>query len=106
MGMDLTRQTWSPKDEATAAEKDAAALYVASVATGPADCRQLLDVLGLLPKRLTVTHGMSGYRQGCKCKRCRRANANRLQRQRAKRASVPATTTADCPIDTTTGDLA
>lgn len=103
MGLDMDQQTWSPYDEATNAQKDAAALYVASVATGPADCRQLLDALGLLPKRLTVVHGLPGYRQGCKCRKCRKANADRNQRQRAKKASVPATTTADCPINTRGG---
>lgn len=85
--------------ENTTVEKERASLFVTSVATSPADCRELLDVLGLLPKLLTVDHGMPGYRKGCRCKQCRKANANRNQKQRAARR---VTTTADVPINTTT----
>lgn len=98
MSLDLNRRTWGVHDEASPQEQQRAARYVAAVATSADDCRQLLDVLGLLPKLLTVKHGMPGYRAGCRCKRCRKANANRTQKQRARHA----TTTADCPINTTT----
>lgn len=97
---DLARRTWGVHDEATPDEKARASRYIASVADGPADCRLLLDVLGLLPALLTVEHGMPGYRKGCRCKRCRKANANRNQRQRA--AAQRTTTVTDCPINTTT----
>lgn len=102
MSADLNRRTWSPKDEATRDEKDKAALYVASIADNRTDCHQLLAALDLLPVRLVTNHGMTGYRAGCKCTKCRKANANRTRRQRAARASAPGTTTADCPINTTT----
>lgn len=92
---DLSRRTWGVNDEATPAEKEKASRYVASVADSPADCRHLLDVLGLLPRLLTVDHGMPGYQAGCRCERCKAANKRRLKRQRA-------TTTADVPINTTT----
>ena len=95
MSSDLSRRTWGVNDEATPAEKTRASRYVASIADSPEDCRFLLDVLGLLPARMTVTHGMPGYRQGCRCERCVAANRRRLQRQHA-------TTTADCPINATT----
>jgi hypothetical protein len=86
MSLDLNRRTWGVHDTATAEEKEAAARYVASVAEDAADCRQLLDLLGLLPKHLTVTeHGMRGYRQGCTCGTCRKANAKRNERQKAAR---------------------
>ncbi|MEU1273057.1 hypothetical protein [Streptomyces sp. NPDC005799] len=102
MGLELNSQTWAADVEATPAEKQTASLYVAAKATGPADCRHLLDVLGLLPKLLRITdHGMAGYRKGCKCKQCRKANRDRNQRQRAKKTSVPASTVVDCPINTT-----
>jgi hypothetical protein len=74
------------KDEATEDEQQRAALYVASVAVDKADCTHLLAVLGLLPKRLTVGHGMAGYRAGCRCKRCRKANTERNRRQRAEQS--------------------
>lgn len=93
MGLDLSRQTWGPHDHATVDEKEAASRYVASVAEDADDCRQLLDLLGLLPKRLTVEHGMPGYRAGCTCKRCRKANENRIRGQRAAAAGLPADTT-------------
>jgi hypothetical protein len=54
-------------------EKQRAALYVAAQADSADDARELLDALGLLPAR-----------------------------PRTRRAAVPATTTADCPINTTT----
>jgi hypothetical protein len=99
VSLDLDRQTWGVHDTATTDEKTAASRYVASMAVDAADCRLLLDVLGLLPKRLTVTeHGMRGYRQGCTCPVCRKANQARSQQRRA-------TTVVDAPINTTTGDL-
>lgn len=57
----------------TADEKQRAALYVASRARGRDDARALLDALGLLP--------------AC---------------PKVRRASLPVTTTADVPINTTT----
>jgi hypothetical protein len=92
---DLSRRTWGINEQATPEEQRRATRYVASVADSPADCRRLLDALGLLPARMTATHGLPGYRAGCRCDRCVAANRRRLQRQRA-------TTTADCPINTTT----
>ncbi|MFJ8785008.1 hypothetical protein [Streptomyces sp. NPDC102476] len=83
MTLDLNSRTWGPQDEATPAEKTAATRYVASIATSPADCRHLLDVLGLLPRRRITEHGMTGYRQGCRCALCKRANTARNRRQRA-----------------------
>lgn len=102
MSLELNSRTWGPHDEATPAEKTAATRYVASVATSAADCRHLLDVLGLLPKQRITEHGMTGYRQGCRCVACKRANTARNQRQRA---AHKATTTADCPINTTTREV-
>jgi hypothetical protein len=97
MSLDLNRQTWGVHDSATADEKEKATRYVASVADDADDCRQLLDLLGLLPKRLTVVeHGMPGYRAGCKCPVCMEANRIRNQEQRR-------TTVVDAPINTTRG---
>ncbi|MBC2903195.1 hypothetical protein [Streptomyces cupreus] len=104
MSLDLNRQTWGIHDHATPDEKQRATLYVASQARDAADCRQLLDVLGLLPKHVVAEHGMRGYRQGCRCPLCRKANTERTYRQKTKRTGEPATTTADCPINTK-GDL-
>ncbi len=141
-------------------EKKRAALYTASQARDVDDARELLDALGLLPAepkrgpgrpRGEYDHGHpTRYAQGCRCTKCRAANAERCRGQqerrvadpeaadraghgnastyqnygcrcrpctdansaksaaykaarRPKRASVPATTTADCPINTTTG---
>jgi hypothetical protein len=98
---DLERRTWQPKDIATRDECHRASLYVASIAAGKDDALQLLGALGLLPARLTVTdHGMSGYRVGCRCPVCRKANRTRNAAQRSRIA----TTTADAPINTTTGE--
>lgn len=82
MSSDLSRQTWSPLHQATPDEQTKAARYVASVAVDADDCRELLEALGLV--RRVREHGMRGYRQGCLCKTCRKANAARNQRQRAK----------------------
>lgn len=90
MSLDLNRQTWGVHDSAAPEEKEAAALYVASVAEDAADCRQLLDLLGLLPKRMTAAHGLPGYRAGCRCPVC--VGANRAR----NRGHAPSTT------DTTT----
>jgi hypothetical protein len=95
MDRDLGRLTCSTTDEASPDEKRAAALYVASVAHDKDDATHLLAVLGLLPKRLTVEHGLPGYKAGCRCKTCRKANSNRINRQRRA-------TSTDCPINTTT----
>jgi hypothetical protein len=94
MSLDLNRQTWGVHDSAAPEEKEAAARYVASVAEDAADCRELLDALGLLPKHLTVVeHGMPGYRAGCKCPVCMEANRIRNQEQRAVAAAPTNTTT-------------
>jgi hypothetical protein len=86
-------------------EEDRARRTIAARAIDAADCALLLEVVGLLPgheSRLTrITHGMPGYRLGCRCKRCRKANANRNVQQRARQRE---TTTADAPINTTTGE--
>lgn len=99
MSSDLSRRTWGPHDHATADEQIKASRYVASIAHDKTDCSHLLDVLGLLPALAVVEHGMPGYRAGCRCQTCRRANANRNRRQRA---AIPGTTTADAPINTRT----
>ncbi|MCX5522255.1 hypothetical protein OG342_05150 [Streptomyces bobili] len=106
MGLDLNRQTWSPHDNASVNEKKQASLYVASVAADTEDATLLLAMLGLLPRHHPAImradeHGMRGYRLGCRCRQCRKAKAKQDNR---RRASVPATTTADCPINTRTGD--
>ncbi|MEV4227303.1 hypothetical protein AB0J81_09365 [Streptomyces bobili] len=106
MGLDLNRQTWSPHDNASVDEKRSASLYVASVAADTEDATQLLAMLGLLPRHHPAImradeHGMRGYRLGCRCRECRKAKAKQDNRRRTR---VPATTTADCPINTTTGD--
>jgi hypothetical protein len=90
VSLDLNRQTWGIHDHATPDEQKRAARFVASQARDAADCRQLLDLLGLLPKRLIVEHGMRGYRAGCRCPGCRKANQERLHRQRSKTASPTA----------------
>ena len=106
MGLDLNRQTWSPHDQATVDEKKQASLYVASVAADTEDATRLLAMLGLLPRHHPAImradeHGMRGYRFGCRCRDCRKAKAKQDNR---RRAGVPATPTADCPINTVTGD--
>ena len=67
----------------SAEERRRASLYAVLQGGNVAERRELLDALGLLPARLRAEHGMPGYRAGCKCKTCRRANANRNRRQRA-----------------------
>lgn len=88
MAEDLTRGTWGPLSLATPAECRKAALYVTATARDKADATQLLAVLGLLPATHQAMirpqdHGLIGYRLGCRCKACRKANTTRLQRQRA-----------------------
>lgn len=155
MGAELTRDQLA--GISTRREQQAAARYIASRATDSADCRELLDALGLLAAatqrgpgrpRGEYPHGHPGrYAQGCRCNDCTAANTERCRNQQqrrvadptaadraghgnastyqnygcrcrpcteansaksaaykqAKRASVPATTTADCPINTKTG---
>lgn len=84
MSSDLSRKTWTTLDQATPDEQTKARRYVASVAVDAEDCRQLLEVLGLCGRRIRE-HGMPGYRQGCRCKTCRRANAARNRSQRARK---------------------
>lgn len=79
-----------------------AALAVAAHATGPDDCRILLDMLGLLaqppmpkrkPGRPRIDHGHGDYRtygKGCRCADCREAHRVRCAKQRAARAKNPA----------------
>ena len=43
----------------------------------------LLKAIGFLATPRPVVHGMPGYRKGCRCKSCRKANAARCRRQRA-----------------------
>jgi hypothetical protein len=109
MGLDLNRRTWSVKEQATSSEQRVASLYVASVAADAADATHLLAALGLLPRHHPAVmradeHGMRGYRIGCRCKTCRKAKRARDTAQ-WKRAGIPATTTADAPINTMTGGL-
>jgi hypothetical protein len=86
MSLDLNRRTWGVHDSATAEQKEKATRLITRVATDEDDRHQLLAALGLLPKHLTVTeHGMRGYRQGCPCGTCRKANAKRIERQKAAR---------------------
>ena len=82
------RGTWGPLTVGTPEECRKASLYVASVARDKADATELLAILGLLPARHPARirpgdHGLIGYRLGCRCTPCRKANTNRLQRQRA-----------------------
>lgn len=95
MGVDLTGRTWSHLEIGSREERETAARYVASVAHDKADCTHLLNLLGLLPAGHPATirpqdHGLPGYRAGCRCKRCRKANNTRLERQRAARKGATA----------------
>jgi len=158
MGLELTNDHLS--GSSSGQEQRSAALFVASRATSAADCRELLDALGLLDApaatrkrgrpRGDYPHGHAArYTQGCRCQECTAANTERCRGQqrrrvadpaaadraghgkastyqnygcrcrpcteansaksvaykarRAKQATVPRTTTADCPINTTTG---
>ncbi|MFJ8995554.1 hypothetical protein ACIRQH_34760 [Streptomyces sp. NPDC102279] len=89
MGGDLNRRTWSPQDVGTPKERRTASRYVVRVATSKAEAIALLATLGLLPAGhpalfAHVQHGLPGYRAGCRCERCRKANQNRVQKQRKK----------------------
>ena len=65
-------------------EQRRAAITTAAHSHNTTDCRHLLTILGLLPDSRTVAeHGMPGYRAGCRCTVCRKANAKRCRRQRA-----------------------
>jgi hypothetical protein len=88
MGGDFTGRTWGHLNSGTRDDCEKAARYVASVAHDTADCTQLLAALGLLPARHPAAlrdedHGLIGYRRGCRCKRCVKANRARLDRQRS-----------------------
>ncbi|MGW1160430.1 hypothetical protein ACWD48_19860 [Streptomyces sp. NPDC002519] len=73
---------------------------VADHARDAADCRQLLDMLGLTPPkakrrpgRPPVDHGHGDYRtygKGCRCDDCREAQRQRCARLREDRAKDPA----------------
>ena len=87
MTEDLVRGTWAPLTLTTPETRRKASLYVTSKAVDKADATHLLAILGLLPTNHIATirpqdHGLIGYRAGCRCKPCRKANSNRLQRQR------------------------
>jgi hypothetical protein len=82
---ELARHAWTTLDHATPDEQTKARRYVASIAHNADDCRELLDILGLLARPVIRVHGMPGYRKGCRCKTCRKGNAMRNQRQRARK---------------------
>lgn len=74
-------------------------LVVASHSRDAADCRQLLDMLGLRPKpkrspgRPRVDHGHGDHRtyiKGCRCADCREAMRVRAAEKRAAWRSDPA----------------
>jgi hypothetical protein len=96
---DLERRTWQPADVATRDECAAARKVIAAHATDSDDEQRLLQALGLAPNEITE-HGMPGYRAGCRCPVCRKANRSRCAAQRARHA----TTVTDAPINTTTGE--
>lgn len=94
-------QACLPVPPTTPEQQHAAALYAASRSHDAADCRQLLDALGLLgierikPQRgrprKTYDHGQAGmYARGCRCQECKDANARRCRQQRQDRAANPA----------------
>ncbi|MFJ5967936.1 hypothetical protein [Streptomyces sp. NPDC093060] len=94
MGKDFTADQIGPIDIPRVVRRKAA-LYVASNAVGKADCTELLAMLGLLPASHPEAHrpddhGLPGYRAGCRCKRCRKANANRSVRERTARREAAA----------------
>lgn len=75
-----------------------ATLTVAAHAKDAADCRQLLDMLGINPKpkrgrgrpRGEYEHGDARkYAQGCRCDDCRAAHAERHRGQQRRRMSDP-----------------
>jgi hypothetical protein len=84
---DFTGRTWGHLDTATRSEQEKAARFIASKADGVGEATELLAMLGLLPPGhpatiRSVDHGMPGYKQGCRCTQCTRANRQRLARQR------------------------
>lgn len=89
-GVDLPRFDSLTVGDNTPAERRKAAVAVADRARDAAECRELLVVLGLVVVAEVREHGMPGYRAGCRCKRCRHANAERNRRQRAAKARVKA----------------
>lgn len=94
MGKDFTADQIGPID-IPKAQRDMAARYVAAHASSVADCTELLAMLALLPAGHPATirpedHGLPGYRLGCRCKQCRKANANRSVRERAARKGTAA----------------
>jgi len=80
-----------------------AALSVADRSSDAADCKQLLDMLGLLnalkaeprPKRRgrpSIDHGhghSATYGKGCRCDECRAAHTARCRKRRADSAKDP-----------------
>lgn len=76
-----------------------AVLTVASHARDAGECRALLAMLGITPParkrkpgRPQVDHGHGDHRtyaKGCRCTRCRAANAERCRRQQERRISDP-----------------
>lgn len=81
-----------PLSANTRDEQERATRYVAGSALDADDCRQLLDMVGLLATAPRV-HGIDGFRQGCICKRCRAAGSR-------KHTTPPTTTTTDAPVNT------
>lgn len=74
-----------------------AALTVADRAHDAADCKQLLDMLGLIPDLMTEEprdkrkHGTPyTYRTGCHCDQCTAAHTARCRERRANAAKDPA----------------
>lgn len=76
-----------------------AVLAVAAHARDAAECRELLDMLGITPPkpkrgrgRPPVDHGHGDYRtyaKGCRCTDCRAANAKRQRGQQRRRVADP-----------------
>lgn len=94
MSKDFTANQIGPID-IPSTERRKAQLYVAAKGTDKTDRTQLLAMLGLLPSshpgaHRPADHGLRGYRLGCRCKECRKANAARCARQRTARKGAVA----------------
>ncbi|NUS83716.1 MAG: hypothetical protein HOY75_13460 [Streptomyces sp.] len=101
MGSDgITQSAYTQAGTNTVEEQQRAAVTVAARATSPADCTELLAMLGLLtvPARPRKQgrptkdhpHGTDGrYAKGCRCDQCRAANTRRIREQRERRKADP-----------------